>query len=344
MEKSLKREALLKILSILILTLSTGLYFSFEKIKVEVDIEERLREVVDSNYLEKKIVSALKCNNLDDALIYIDLANFLDIEVDKRVLKMVEEKRGGFYDELMRNVKDFTDGLFGKNINNMPSLCGSIVSDMTFIGDVRDLYIEGNRMINGQDYDKSILGLSSLGIVLTTTTYFSAGVSSPIKIGESIVKVAKKSGTLTNGFEKILLKRVFQSINFKLLERVDFSSFKNIESTFSKIVKSVNLKPLKKLLMDVEKVSKNTSQVDTIKLMRYVDKPEDLEKIVKVSEKFGKHTLAVFKILGKGALRSFKTVIRYTVPFLLQLIALIVSVIIFTSLLIFKISRIFRQS
>lgn len=63
-----------------------------------------------------------------------------------------------------------------------------ILADFTSIGDLRDLYDEAIKRVNGQALDNLSLTLASIGILSTTAPY--------IKLGLSFLKLANKTGNL----------------------------------------------------------------------------------------------------------------------------------------------------
>jgi hypothetical protein len=115
----------------------------------------------------------------------------------------------------------------------------------------------------------------------------------------------------------------------KLLKKVDFSDMTKIESTLTSVIKNLNFTHMRKLFGDINIIKKNTSVMDTVSLMKYINKPTDLGKIVKLSKKFKGNTKAVLKVLGEGALKGGTKVLKYTAMFLAQIIMLIMSSVLF---------------
>ena len=70
--------------------------------------------------------------------------------------------------------------------------------------------------------------------------------------------------------------------------------------------------------------------------MKYVDNEKDLNKIVKLSTKYNKNTAGVLKILGKGALKSGKIVIKFTNLLIGEIIIFFLSILAFFMLVFSK--------
>lgn len=77
-----------------------------------------------------------------------------------------------------------------------------------------------------------------------------------------------------------------------------------------------------KVFRNIYTVSKMTSVPDTIRVMKYIDNPNDLERVTTLAQNWGQHTVTVLKVLGKSALRVTRLVWRALIG-LLSLIGLL---------------------
>ena len=122
----------------------------------------------------------------------------------------------------------------------------------------------------------------------------------------------------------------------KRLKTLNFNSIFSLKSSAKTIEKSINIKPVKTIFTDINMIKTNTSLVDTIGLMKYVDTPKDLKTIGKISSKYGTNTKGVMKVLGKGALRAGKSIVKFTTKLLWRLGGLLLSILGFLTMLILK--------
>ena len=67
--------------------------------------------------------------------------------------------------------------------------------------------------------------------------------------------------------------------------------------------------------------------VDTISLLKYVDTPKELKQIGKISKTYKVNTTGVMKVLGKGALRVGKSVIKITAKLIWGVLGLLGSLL-----------------
>ena len=331
----MKRKYALSLLLIIITYLLYVLVFKHERIQLEPNIDVLLKEKANKVYLENKIILALKEENIDDVNMYQELAVKLNIDFDNTLLVAINEENS-LLNTSIRNMKEFSKGFIKGDVESFVSFTGSVSSDFLLVGDIRDLYIEGKAYKNDEEYDEFILSISALGLFFSFTDIFSAGASIPLKVSTSVLKIAKKTGSLTKPFTKEISKILKKSMNIKLLKKADFSSLTTMKTSYKSFSKSINLNSSKALLNQLTTLKKNTSYADSIFLLKYVNKTKDLSSVIKVSNKYKNNTKAVFKVLGKGAIKSTKSIIKITTIFILDLISLLFSAISFFSLLFFK--------
>jgi hypothetical protein len=291
-----------------------------------------LKEKVDNYYLDQKIITAINSDQFDDAVMYRQLADYMGIALNHHTLNEIEN-HSGFFEKSWRNSKNFSWGFLTGNADNMVGISGSIVSDMTVYGDLRDLSIEGKKFASNEPYDKIILGMSAIGVGLTASQLLSAGSTTPLKVSASIVKVAKKMKYLSHSFIAIVSSKLSKAIDFRRLKKVDFSSIESIKKESKYISKSLNDSFINKAFKNIDTIKANTSVADTIGLLKYVDNPKDLQRVANISKKYKINTKAVFEILGKkivkGAVKGTEKIVKWTNLLLAQLISLLFSVLSF---------------
>jgi len=306
------------------------LFFSLNRtLYSENNIDDVLKnEVSTEGYFDTKILNAIENENFDDVKMYQDLANFLHIKLTQVTINKIE-KNNGFVSKSIRNAKEFGSGFIYGTGDSVVSVSGSILSDMTVVGDLRDLSTEGVKLTRGEKYDKVVFGIATLGVGLTASEFLTAGTSTPIKVGASVVKFAKKTKKLSKSFLKVISLKLGKAIDLKILKKVDFTNIKKIKKIIPTIGKSLKIKSIKKIFGNIDKLKKNTSIFDTVNILKYIDNEKDLSKTVKLSQKYKKNTRAVLKILGKGVLKGSFKVAKYTTLFVTQIVMIIFSFLVF---------------
>jgi len=325
--------------SMMMVILSLSLYYTYETEIIEPDIEKNLREIATPYYLEQKILKSLSNNNIDNANRYNNLSQYLNIKIDNQEINRSLEKANSFLPSVLRDTQHFILGFKTGESDDSASMAGAIVSDMTLFGDGLDLYKEGTKMVEGEEYDKFTIGISSIGFVLTASTYVTIGSTAILKVGASIIKTAHKRKKISKPFMKVISSKISKSINFSLLKHINWSSIAKFKSSVNKFTKTINLLHIQDLLVNLDKISENISKSDTVKVMEYIDSSEDLNKTVIISSKFKTNTVAIFDILGKDTLKSGKVEIKYTGWFIVQIISFIFCFLLFIETISFPPNR-----
>lgn len=332
---------------ILMILFSVGIFYSYDATQVPVDVEEELKKVATKEYFEERIQKDISSNNLQNARDYYDLAKYLNVPLDNKItnsLSISENK--DWVDSSLEKGKDIFQGfVFGKT-ENEEQFYSSMASDFTVVGDARDFFKEGSNYVDDKPYNEMILGLSAIGLGLSASQVLTAGLSTPLKAGSSILKVTAKSGKLSKEFLEVLSQKISKTVDFKALKtEIDFSSLKSMENSFVKMGNAFDFSHIKGIATDLNTIQKNSSMLDTTKLLQYVDSEKDLQKLTQISSKYKKSSKTVMEILGKGILKATKTVIKYSALFIFELLGLIFSLIgfLFSSFFTKSLLRVFRK-
>lgn len=318
-----------KVFLILTLILTLGLLWGMNKSLVhediEFDIDETLKkEVSTEGYFDKKILASIKNENFDDVEMYEGLAKFLKIDLAETTKDEIS-KHNDFFSKSLRNTKEFSSGFWNGKGESAIGISGSMLSDMTVVGDLRDLSTEGIKLVNDENYDKVVLSIATIGVGLSASQLLSGGTSTPLKVGASVIKVAKKTGKISKSFLEVISSKLAKAVDIKMLKTIDFSSIASIKKAKSTIGKSLKLDGVSKLFGNINKVKKNTSVFDTVSILKYVDNEKELAKAVTITKKYKKNSKAVFKILGKTVFKGATRVVKYTSKFMTQFILAIFS-------------------
>ncbi len=293
------------------------------------NLDLSLKEKVTKDYLDKKILFAIKNDKFDDAVMYHNLAKYLGIALSSETLEEIE-KNDGYLSESWRSIKSFGYGFSTGEPEDTMGLVGSITADMTVVGDLRDLSIEGSKFAKDEPYDIVLFGMSAIGVGLSISQFFTSGATTPLKISASIIKAAKKTGNLSKPFVDTISSKLSKAIDFNILKKIDYTSIDSVEKASKQISKSLNSPYIRKAFKNIDTIGKNTdSKIDTIALLKYVDDPVDLQRVADISKKYRKNTKAVFAVLGKGAVKGTINLIKWTNILVTQVLSFMISIIFF---------------
>jgi hypothetical protein len=163
-------------------------------------------------------------------------------------------------------------------------LTGAIIADLFVFGDIRDLVIETGTWLRGGDADDMIVALSAGGILLT--------VAPEVDLGAAVLKTARKMGALGDAMAK------------------------TIAEAARKAYRTRKVDPIKAITDDVGALAKRASPAGAVKILRHVDDPEVLRRVVRFAETpDGLHALMVDP---KTTLRWLKSGWSHAEPWLLK--------------------------
>lgn len=286
-------------------------YVDADDIPVEPFIRAELANDTNGADLSRRIDNALDEGRFDDAVMYRDIAGYMNMPLDPDTQTRLEEEES-LPSTLLRSTGGFFSGFFTGEGEDTASMAGAITSDLTVVGDVRDIGSEGGKMIQGEEYSQFILGLSVVGLAATTATVATGGGGLPARIGVSILKVAKKAGHITEAFAKNVARLLREAVNFEKLRDVlrstDLANTSATRRAVSEYADTVSFAKVTPVLDDVAALNRTAGPAETVRLLKYVDNTDDLARLSKMSGKLGTRTRGIIEITGKTSLRAFKSV------------------------------------
>ena len=297
------------------------------------DVEAMLANRTNSDRLQLSVESALQTESYDEARSLLAIGQQYSHPLDYTAYNNFLDQNDTTTSRMTKQVTGFAEGFMSGKGEDASGVAGALVSDFTVVGDLRDLSEQFVLYQNGQPVNQLITTLAGVGVGLTAVTIGTGGVAAPAKVGASTLKLAARMNRLTRGFRDELLRmgsKVFDWKQFlRLSKGADLTSISRVAK------QSYNpqaVRGLSQLAEQANGIRKNTSAIDSIHLLKYVDNADDLKSVNRLSKRFGIHTRGVFVLLGKTAIRGVKA-LRIT----LELLISIVSSIFFGLLFIFTI-------
>ncbi len=178
--------------------------------------------------------------------------------------------------------KNIVDGVIYGTSDEIEGQISAGVSDFLLVGDIRDLGMEGYNYFNDNEVDKVIVALSSIGLIATGATIFSAGSTAPIKGAISFLKFAKKSGKMPKWFGA------------------------HIISISKKISRPKDLVKVKYLFTDIYNVVKTAGVKNSLLILLRSTNPKSFRRSLEFAKAFGEYSGTLLRLVGKD------TVIYYT--------------------------------
>jgi hypothetical protein len=259
------------------------------------------------------ILDALERDDIEEADMYVEIARFLDYQLPESTLARLKDAHE-LSATVVRNTYQFSEGFVTGTGESTAGLAGAVTSDLTVIGDLRDIALEGGRMLAGEEYSELILGLSVVGVGVTAATIATGGGGIIAKAGISLVKAARRTGRLTSEFATSLTRLTSDAVNMPLLRRtisgVDLTDLTRTQRVIGDYGRNVRAARLMPVLSRMGEISNRVGPAETVRLMKFVKTGENLDDVSDMTKRFGLKSRGIMELTGKIALRSFKTSFR----------------------------------
>jgi hypothetical protein len=177
--------------------------------------------------------------------------------------------------------EDAWNGFISGEAPNEAALAGAIAGDLTGIGDVRDLYVQAENYLTGEDVDPLLAGLSAVGLGVTAATYASGGLALPARSGLSTLKVVKRAGKLS--------PRLTKQLGVMAADAIDKRAIKGLATS------------LESLGTDIATIGSKAGYRATLTTLSKADSVKEVSMMAKLSNRFGKATRGALLLTG-GAL------------------------------------------
>lgn len=192
-----------------------------------------------------------------------------------------------------RSARGFAHGFASGEIDGKAALAGALLSDLTLVGDIRDIASEGGKAMRGEDHSNLILGLAAAGAVASAATYATAGVGAPARVGVSVLKAARRSGTMTAEFAADSGRRMARTGEAAAPAASRSAKLGIVEASG-----------------ELAAVGRTAGAAETVRLMRHVRSVDELSDLRRFAERFGSRSRAVAEFTGRASLRAFRTTLR----------------------------------
>lgn len=257
------------------------------------------------NVITENIEAALAANDADLANSFVELAREKNIaisdELSQRVNDAVSEENS-----TSQFAKRFATGLVTGNADDVASLSGTVAGDLFVFGDIRDVVREGKRLAMGEDTDRLVLGLATVGLAVTAATYVSVGGVAPVRAGLTLVKDARKVGRLGEGLTQWAGRSAREVVDAPMLQQaVATGSVLRPGQTMTAIKAAFRAEKagaLVRLAKDVGRVGEKAGPRGALDTLRIAEGPKDVARAARLAEFKGSQTRAILKVLGRGAL------------------------------------------
>lgn len=272
-------------------------------------VDADLAWYMNDDKIAGRVADAVARDDAADTMLYLDIARKAGIPLAgglEAAAYAVQAREQSFDEQL----SDYVSGFVTGQGDSLAGLGGAITSDLTVYGDLRDITLEGGRMLAGEDYSPFILGLSAVGIAATAGTVATGGGGVVVKAGVSFVKFARRAGHMSAGFAARLLRLSEDAIDLSglkgVLRTLDLADPAGSWTRLSKYLGEVKDARIFKVLGKLEEIRAEVGTTEALRLLKRMDKIEDVDEIHTIAKAAGKRTRGVMELTGKSTFRAIK--------------------------------------
>jgi hypothetical protein len=267
-------------------------------------LERAMARNVDLSLILPRMQEAILAKDLDHILLLLQLANDHDVQLPAPMLADINALNVAASGVLARTT---ACGACAIDITACATLTQigacALPFELTPAGDVNALRRAGVLYVEGGDVDRLDVGLAIVGLGATGAVLASGGSSYSIKAGTSVLRMARRLGTLTAPFAARLTTLVGDAVRWDRM-----SDLAALRIGPAQMVDAANLTELTDLGGSLRRVAQNTSVAEAVSLLRHVDTAEDAARLARVTDAIGPKTRGAFEVLGKT--RVFRAAVR----------------------------------
>ncbi|MCF2869626.1 hypothetical protein L0664_00985 [Octadecabacter sp. G9-8] len=250
---------------------------------------------VDLGWILPRMQDAILAEDLEQILLLLQLANDHDVQLPAPMLADINALNVAASGVFARTT---ACGACAVDINACATIAQigacALPFELTPAGDVNALRRAGLMYLEGGDVDQLDVGLAIVGLGATGVVLASGGSSYTIKAGTSVLRMARRLGTLTAPMAARLGTLVGDAVRWDRM-----GDLTALRIGPSDMVDAAKLAELGDLGGSLRRIAQNTSLAEALLLMRHVDNAQDAARLARVTDALGPKTRGAFEVLGK---------------------------------------------
>ncbi len=264
---------------------------------------------VNDQKIANRAADAVAREDAADAMLWLDMAREYGVPL-AGALEAAAYALQAREESLETQFSDYLAGFATGGGDTIAGLAGAITSDLTVYGDVRDIILEGGKMAAGEEYSSFVLSLSVVGLAATVGTIATGGGGVVVKAGVSLAKFSRRTGHMTFAFAARLTGLAEEAIDMPGLRRV-IARLDPLDPAGSWTRLTAHVGAMKgarifDVLGKMEDIRAAVGTTEALRLMKRIDRIEDVDDIHSLAKVAGKRTRGVMELTGKTSFRAIK--------------------------------------
>lgn len=256
-------------------------------------------QAAQPGWLELEMDVALAAGDVDDALLLKESADLAGLALPQRQLDRLAAETTPLA-QARRTAYACGRGFVLGAGEGAAGIGCAVVSDFSVVGDLRDLA----RELPKENPNDLIVGLAAVGLALEAGTLISLGAAAPAKAGVSMAKSAARAGLISGPLTRELRMAVGEAVDLNRLRRGA-----RIDEAGS-FVRAEGLQRLTRPMSDLKSVYDVGGWRAARQALKISDSADDVADAARAARTLGPQAAPVLRVIGKGALRGTKIVLR----------------------------------
>ncbi|MFM2355162.1 MAG: hypothetical protein RLZZ528_898 [Pseudomonadota bacterium] len=241
--------------------------------EIRLSVERIVAREVTAEWLALRMEAALAAEDLDRARLLADLAADRGIALPPELAETLAAREA----EAEGLLATLTAcGSCAVDIGSCPSLgmigACALPFELSPAGDVAALGRAGVAAVTEEPVDRVEAALAAVGLTATVATVATAGSSATVKVGATVLRVARRMDALTPGLARAVERAATSGATDEVVA----------------------------LATDFGRLRGATSSAEALSLLRLADTPADLTRLSRLAEATGPDTRRAVEVLGKA--------------------------------------------
>lgn len=265
--------------------------------EVEKTVAAQVAKAIATLDFDSIVLQALAEEDIHRAEIYVNVARRIGFPLRADTVERFEDANDT-WSSVVRGVKSGVKGFATGSVEDVESLGGALVGDITGWGDLRDIGIHGSAYLSDEPYDEFILGLSIFGLGITFLE-----PSQTLNTGAAVLKGASRLRRISLPLQRQLRRLVGETVDLGAAKAM---LRRPTSEAAAKVIRRQELGALRHAADQAGTIYRAGGGRTLVMALRHADNVDELSLFARVSRVMGKQADEVIEIAGKRLKTAFR--------------------------------------
>ena len=264
---------------------------------VEQTVIAEVAKAIATLGFDSIILHALAEEDIHRAEIYMGVARRIGFPLRADTVERFEDATDG-WSSALRVVEGCANGAFTGKVDDLASFGCGLASDLSGLGDLRDIGIHGSAYLSDRPYDDFILGLSIFGLGITFLE-----PSQTLNAGAAMLKGASRLRRVSQPLQRQLRRLVGDTVDLGAAKAM---LRRPTSEAAAKVIRRQGISGLRHAADQAGTIYHAGGRRALVMALRHADNVDELSLFARVAWVMGKQADEVIEIAGKGLKTAFR--------------------------------------